>query len=709
MRHTRLYLYLCLLPLLGLALAGPAAAQSIDSWTQDDYGGTGLLQMPSARMAPAGELSINANRTVPYTRYSVSVQPFSWLEGTFRYTDISDRRYGPPSLSGDQSYKDKAVDVKLRLWRESRWWPAVAVGTRDIGGTGLFSGEFVAASKRFGAFDVTLGLGWGYVGARGDIHNPLGWIDDRFNHRPAPDAHVSHAGEFNGKHFFRGPMALFGGVEYQTPWAPLRLKLEYDGNDYQHEPKNNNQRQDSPFNVGLVYRAGSHIDINLGIERGNTALFGFTIHGNIGHAAPAPKVLDPPPEPKPKHPATTQPGQADWADISRRLCANAGFQVQQVAQRGRELLVTGSQQRFYYPAEGVGRASRILDHALGPGVDWFTLVDTHEGLPVVQTSVHRQRFDQLLSHDLSLGDFRRSVERDPPDTTSTRQVLYRAPPKRYEGGFGVGLTENIGGPDAFVLYRLNATYGAQYHFTRHLWLSTAAQFDLVDNYDKFKYDAPSRLPRVRTHIREYLTTSRLNLSNLQLNYARQLSSDWYGMVYGGLLESMYGGVGGEVLYRPFDSPVAWSANVNWVRQRGFKQHFGFRDYHIATGHVTAYVKTGFQDVLATVTAGRYLAGDWGGTLGLSRIFNNGVRMGIWATFTNVSREQFGEGSFDKGFYITIPFDLILPKSTRSESTFVWRPLIRDGGAMLARHYDLYALTSGRDPRLFDKNFRMITQ
>ena len=34
---------------------------------------------------------------------------------------------------------------------------------------------------------------------------------------------------------FHGPASLFGGVEYQTPWQPLRLKLEYEGNNYQQD------------------------------------------------------------------------------------------------------------------------------------------------------------------------------------------------------------------------------------------------------------------------------------------------------------------------------------------------------------------------------------------------------------------------------------------------------------------------------------------
>jgi len=88
-------------------------------YTQNDFGGVGLLQTPTARMAPAGELSANANRTDPYSRYSFSLQPFDWLEGSFRYTAISNRRYGAEALSASQSFKDKAIDFKARLWEES--------------------------------------------------------------------------------------------------------------------------------------------------------------------------------------------------------------------------------------------------------------------------------------------------------------------------------------------------------------------------------------------------------------------------------------------------------------------------------------------------------------------------------------------------------------------------------------------------------------
>lgn len=705
---------LCLAVLAALATGAAHAAETGAASRADtpwyslgDNGTVGLLQMPTARMNAAGTLGITASRVAPYTRLGFMLQPEDWLQVAFRYTAVTGVPYGPTNLSGNQNYKDKSVDAKARLWRESRWWPAVSVGMRDVGGTGLFSGEYVVASKRWYDLDVSLGLGWGYVGARGDLPNPLGWLDNRFKTRPAPVT-ANNTGQLNTNAYFRGRTALFGGVIWHTPFKPLSVKLEYDGNNYQHEPKNLKLATRSPFNLGLVYRASRALDVSLGYERGNTAMLSLTLHTNLADDRGPPKVLDPEPEteaPGPAKPAT----RADWAAISQRLRRNAGIDVSSVSRRGDEVIVTGTQRRYFYPPKGVGRAARILDHALTPDTQWFTVRTLDKNMPIVQTSVHRPRFDALLHGDIDDLAMHRSVELDPPIKRQDETTLFRRTPARYHGGFGLGYQQILGGPDAFILYQLDANYDADLRLSRHWWASMHASANLLNNYSGFTYTAPSSLPRVRTYQREYVTTSRVNLTDLQLSGAWRLAPDWYGMVYGGLLESMYGGAGGELLYRPFGSRWALGVDANWVRQRGFAQHFGWRDYHATTGHVTAYVDTGIEHVLAKVSVGRYLAGDWGSTIDLSRVFGNGVRMGGWVTLTNVSRQQFGEGGFDKGIYITIPFDLLLPRSSPDTGRFIWQPLTRDGGAPLHRRYTLYDLTSGRNPRLFYDNFDTLTQ
>ncbi|MGY2184968.1 hypothetical protein D3C81_195380 [compost metagenome] len=679
----------------GLAHAEPR-------FTQNDFGGVGLLQTPTARMAPAGELSVNASRTDPYSRYSISLQPFDWLEGSFRYTAITNRKYGPESLSGDQSYKDKAVDVKVRLWQESHWAPELALGFRDVGGTGLFSSEFLVANKRYDDFDFSAGVAWGYLGNRGDFDNPAGWVDDRFKTRPDSDG----TGDVNTNAYFRGRPSLFGGVSYQTPWDPLSLKLEYEGNDYKNEPKDNQIKQDSPINIGAVFKLTDSVDLSAGWERGNTAMFGITLHTNfVSRKAPA-KTYDPPAERLPAQAPATAPDQVNWADVSRRLQKNAGYNVERITQRGPELFVYGEQTNYFHSAKAVGRASRILDNSVNDDIDWFTLVNKRYDMPLEETSVPRQTFREVVNNEEPLQSLHRTTEVNAamPHAETTLYTQARDP---FNYGIGLGYKQNIGGPDG-LLYQLTADADAEYRFTRNTWWSGLLSVNLVNNYDHFTYDAPSGLPRVRTDLREYLTTSDVTMPTFQLNHAKQLDKDLYGMVYGGYLESMFAGVGGEVLFRPAGQRWSVGADLNFVRQRNFDQGFGLRDYSTVTGHVTGYTDLPF-DTQAAVSVGRYLARDWGGTVDLSREFANGVRFGAWVTLTTATSAEYGEGSFDKGIYMSIPFDEMMSMSTMRRANIVWSPLTRDGGARLNRSYSLQAMTDSRDSDLFYRNFEKITE
>jgi hypothetical protein len=181
------------------------------------------------------------------------------------------------------------------------------------------------------------------------------------------------------------------------------------------------------------------------------------------------------------------------------------------------------------------------------------------------------------------------------------------------------------------------------------------------------------------------------------------------MLYGGYLESMYAGVGGEALYRPMGERWAVGVDMNWVKQRDFNQGFGLRDYSTVTGNATLYYRSSFQDILGALSVGRYLARDIGVTLDLSREFSNGVRFGGWVTVTNATDEEYGEGSFGKGIYFSIPFDELMSSSTTRRASLAWTPLTRDGGAALARSYSLYSLTERRNIDLFHNNFYKVTE
>ena len=654
-------------------------------YTANAWGGLGLLQMPSARMREEGSLAVTFSRTEPYTRYNIIAQPFSWMEAGFRYTDIANRAYGPANVTADQSYKDKGFDAKFGLWPESMWLPQVALGFIDVAGTGLFSSEYLVASKRTGSLDWTAGVAWGYLA--GETRN---------------QALVGQGGNFSFRNFFGGSPQPFGGVQWIMPWAPVVLKAEYDSNSYQNEPLGNRFDQKSHLNYGLVYRQNSWLDWTIGFERGNRVSFGIALRSDLGRLS-MPKLSDPPRVPvQASRPLST----LDWSQTARDLSVQSGWQVGEIRNAGRELTVQLEDARAGYWPDRVDRAASVLHRDAPLEIDRFVLRYRSRGIDMSEHVIDRESWSAANTSPLPPSQQQASaIVRDVRPEADGEKRLFSAKGETWNTRFRIGYDQSVGGPDSFILYKFFAEQSAQLQLGRpDLWLSGGLEMRLLDNYDKFQYTAPSNLQRVRTFTREYQVTSDLTMPYLQLTHVRKLGERQYASAYAGYLEPMFAGFGGEWLYRPFASKFAFGIDANWVRQRDFDQKFSMLDpaYSVFTGHGTLYWNTGWNGVQVQASAGRYLAGDIGATLEMSRRFKNGLVLGAFATKTNISAAQFGEGSFDKGLFVSIPFDAMLTRTTSQIANFTWRPLLRDGGAKLARRETLFNLTATRDPALFEQ-------
>ena len=87
---------------------------------------------------------------------------------------------------------------------------------------------------------------------------------------------------------------------------------------------------------------------------------------------------------------------------------------------------------------------------------------------------------------------------------------------------------------------------------------------------------------------------------------------------------------------------------------------------------------------------------------VNREFNNGVKVGGYFTLTDVPFDDFGEGSFDKGLRIEIPFSFITGQPLRRVFGQTIQPILRDGGARLKVQNRLYPLVRDyRGPELSD--------
>jgi len=695
--------------------------------TASAWGSVGLIQTPTARMSRDSELTVSLSRAAPYRRTNVFVQALPWMEFGFRYTDIEDLLYSPfPEFSGDQSFKDKSIDTKFRLLRESDtgWWPELSVGLIDVGGTGLFSSEFLVATKQFGQVDATVGLAWGYLGQTGDIANPIGYMSDRYKIRQST-SDFGRGGKFSKDTWFSGPVGIFGGLQWQTPWPRWTAKLEYESNDYSREPFSRALRSDSPVNLGLTYAASSWVDLSVSFERGNQVAFVIALHAPLNRAPPA-KLLDPKPlalEPLARDSGLVatmtplaqqpEPQRVDWQAVKAEAEALTQWRIGELRIVEDTLEVMVTQTSGLYTSDRIDLMSRLLHKKAPKHVRRFVVHLQTRGVEMNRVEVDRVQFTKERTELVSAREQRLSpamVSVDPsaPQETAptTTQAVWSESRWWGEltGGIGMSYAHHLGGPDGFWLYQIGVTASGEWRPRADTWVSALGNHRLIDNYDQFKINSSSELPQVRTLMRQYYTQTRSTIPNLQATHIGQLPFGGGGhfySVYAGYLEWMFGGVGAEYLWRPSKSPFSVGVDINRVRQRDFDQQLAFRDYQTTTGHVTGYWETGWNDIMVQFKLGKYLAQDKGATLDVSRIWSNGVSFGMYATKTNVSADQFGEGSFDKGVYLSIPFDAILPKRSTFRGSFVWQPITRDGGAILGRRYPLFGLSGQRAPRAMD--------
>ncbi|MCC5824639.1 YjbH domain-containing protein [Alkalimonas sp.] len=674
------------------ALQGfPTKAEPLH-YSQGSHGGVGLIQVPTARMAEEGRLVLGYSDNEEYRFWTASLTLFPWMETTIRYADIRNRLYSPfPGFSGDQTYKDKGIDAKFRLLQESYWLPELSIGFRDFGGTGTFESEFIAASKRVGPLDLHLGMGWGYLGAAGNTRNPFCDLRDSFCQRPT--GFSGQGGKIDYQQFFKGPASLFGGVEYQTPWQPLRLKLEYEGNDYSRDRAGIEIVQRSRWNAGATYQWGN-FDLSASYQRGNT--FAFGVHYTFDLHSISQIKLDPPPREVPEH-LTLTSEQIARQQLASMLRTEAGFVLRSIELTDDEVVVIGNQLAYRNQDVAIERIGRVLATELPRSVKQYRIVDLEGNRPMVETVIDASDFIAAVTYQSLQSDVTSSYRRIEPESVTS--WLERSQFRGHYYGAEAFWIQSFGSPETFFMYQTGLLATAGYQFGSGLALNSTAKLTVFENFDKFNFTVDSQdtpLPRVRTYVREYVTRNKLTMENLYASWQGNPAENWYVQSYAGYLESMFGGVGAEVLYRPIDSNVAVGFDINWVRQRSFENDFDFMGYHVVTGHANIYWQPELlDDVLLTFNIGRFLAGDDGVKIDFAKRFHSGVVVGAHAAFTNVSSKDYGEGSFTKGFYISIPFDLFTLRSARGKGMIPWVPIARDGGQPLIRPVNLIDTTERR--------------
>ena len=654
-------MYRLLLAIFCAALAKPLVAS--------DFGVQGLVDIPTARMSADGTLTTTAAVQSRTNSYSITYQATPWLEGTFRYTGFN-----------NFFHYDRNYEAKVRLLPEQKYLPQLALGIRDLVGTGVYGSEYLVASKKYGNFDVTVGIGWGRLSGKGDFNNPLIKLSDSFEVR---DGFDGVGGEFSTGMFFSGKKAgLFGGVSYQPESLPLSVMLEYNPDQYSYESARGGLRPKSPLSAAIKWDAAPGLSLSL--SRQHQQEWGVELSAALDTKLVSPRrttprftsSLDMAPQDLPP-----QINPRDWYDTLLYDVERSGLLLLEasIEDNSHTAVLVIRNRDYAVWVDAVAKMTVLADLHLPSSVNTFRFVIEEEGHRVKSVQMRRPSLaygqnKELMERQISILPGRKLMSPQ-RKTDFTQNKLF----------FDINLATRFQffDPDNPARYQLYANVKMDLMLPRSWELRSAYGVDITNNFDESnRINSDSILPHVRSDIVKYLIEGDSGLNSLFLQKRGTAYKNLHYRVFGGVLEEMYSGVGGEVLYQPFQSRLAYGLSANWVRQRDYVKTFNHLDYQTTTAFASVYWASPFYNFDVAVHAGKYLAKDIGATLEVRRSFSNGWMVGLWATITDVPFDDFGEGSFDKGMFFKIPFDALLGRNTRGSYSTQVRPIQRDGGQRL---------------------------
>ena len=683
-----------------------------------NYGTIGLIQNPTARFSDAGTLAFSWSHRDPYINGSIIAYPFDWLEASYQYTDINNALYSRSKrFSGNQSYKDKGFDFKFRLIKESRILPQIALGFRDAAGTSKFSSEYLVFSKFYRNIDFTAGIGWGNLNGN-RIRNPLTSINESFSARTGP-SRDTQGGEFSFSNFMSGDAGYFGGMEIFLPnLKGARLKLELDGTNYEKEGFPNGilssplatkpvRRPDSKINFELVYPVNKFLQFKLGYTKGNTINFGFSLKNNFARRNSIVRKNDPLKD-VPYSEEIKKINTKNFDNLVNTTIYNLNqnniFPFKANLDNGNYSVVF-KQAQYLNHTTAMGRAFRLINQLAPDEVKEITLINTNAGMPLYEASISRESLN--LYGD---GDLYSLIKKDLQLTSTTEKhedFQFIADIKRpsYFWSAEPSLRSQIGGPDGFFFGDIRLDLKSEVIFQEGITLTARGSIGIYNNLEQLRLASDSVLPHVRTDIVKYLRESEdFFIQNLQLNYFANPAKDIYAKVSMGIFEEMFGGIGGEIIYRPFSKNYGIGLETWQVYQRDYDMLFSFRDYDIVTGHLNLHYHHDRSSIDFLVKGGRFLAGDSGIYFDFSRRFSNGLKIGAFFARTDISKFEFGEGSFDKGFYFFVPVNIFSTKHRNGHVPFGLRPLTRDGAAWLLHSFQLWGVTDAASRNFLYREF-----
>ena len=597
-------------------------------------------------------------------------------------------------MRSNEKFGTEALTHSLSILDEGKYLPAISLGLRDFIGTGWYSSEYIVATKAIKDFELTAGLGFGRLAGRDSFSNPLGILSSRFEQRKSNA--VGRGGTLGTINWFQGDAAAFYGFRYNYG-EKISVSAEYTTDTMTRE--RSHLDINTPWNFGVSYQLNDYVNLSTQYLYGSQ----FSITTNVTFNPGRPPMSggkELAPVPMRLRGGNTIPVRQSNEELIRKVFEADRFEIHYLKFEEDTVKIVVTNTKFRSTAQAVGRVTSTLQRFTSDDIKFANISLYYRDLQVATYKVDLQRVAEEQF------DPRPAKSVDPSIVAVDPVALeFDKNSPRFTWGVGPYLAHRLFNPDLPFSMELGIEARVSYLLTTGLKVSGALRKSILTNLtDNKRLDAASALPGVMSDWPLYdLAGQDGHINDLALSYVSNMAPGFYARYHAGLLEPFFAGFGGEILYKPAQWPIGIGVDIHHVRQRDYDMRFNLRDYETTVGHLSFYYDAGGKFDIE-VNAGRYLAGDWGATTTISRKFGSGWEVGGYATLTDVPFATFGEGSFDKGIYVSLPVDWIISSPNQARRRLSLRPITRDGGANLSSARRLYRQIKHSQNANFQREF-----
>lgn len=646
----------------------------------------GLNTIPTARMDPEGTFRVGSGYDGFYTHLTAGTQIADHLYLGLRQT----------MDNADPSGLYPGMDLKLRLFREAKLRPEIAIGIQSAFGNRRMAGEFLALSKRYYDFDFTMGLGWGRLGTRQSIPNPM------LLHTFGPsNRNLDGTSPSLPKDWFNGDAGFFGGVQYFTPINGLSLMADWSSDGWSAERRAYDDfKAPAPWSIGAAYSPVPFLQTGIAYQGDDNLIARIGLSANLddwrGRLAPSPSEIP------------LAPGRPSHYDLPD-LC----HQIHDIRISGASASASLDLNDLDPTSFQIGQAARCLANSAGADPEQISLQLRHAGLNGPVIAFNRRDLEQAMLRQQGSPEEIWSNILFSDDVPSTQVGKFQSRMSRefslrYDLNKDVSLTNE----DTGVLYRSSFVPSLSRSIGGGRYIGAALRFNLDHNLNALdSVPSASSSRAVRSDIADFAERG-VHIERAYLSQAFTLSPRLFVLGHIGYLEEMYGGASGEILYRPFGKPWAIGLELSEVFKRNPLTRLALdRDSSFTTtGFINGYYEFPGTNATLHASAGRFLGGEYGASLDLSNRFDNGVRIG--GTMTALTRKDQNPSGEDTAYYagltLSLPLGTLRALPDGSRLNIDTRPMGRDRGQRLDLPLSLYEATEPFSYRTVTRQWSLLS-